>query len=296
MTFRLSARPLLAAFALTAVLAGCDASTDTPDAATATADTEDAALSVAGALALDGGGLLEDAAAGAALAGAPVASFSPPDGHPGFPVRPGCRPTRAFDAATSVYTLTFDCSRTSEGGRFSASFSRVATVQFLDAAGEPQAERAGATALNYDVLSGTSAFVTPRASHHLLSLTADFAVTDLDEDLVTVNGTYARAATDTLSGARGQRTLTHELALTLDDVRGPRGVRENWHRAVSGAITGTYHAVHTATARDGTTTTREITRTIAITLPAGGSETAEIAVDGRRFRADRRTGAVEEID
>ena len=37
--------------------------------------------------------------------------------------RPGCAPTRTFDAATFVYTLTSDCSRTSHGGRFSASFS-----------------------------------------------------------------------------------------------------------------------------------------------------------------------------
>ena len=296
MTSRLFPRSLAAALALTVVLAGCDAADTADTSATATVDTEDAVLTVASALALDGGGVLEDAAAGAALADiAPAALGSPPDGRPPFTPRPGCTPTRTFDAATFVYTLTQDCSRTSGGGRFSASFSRLATVRFLGADGQPQAERAGATALDFDILSGTSAFVTPRGSHRLLSLTADFSVTDLDRDTVTVNGTYNRAAADTLSGPRGQRTLAHELALTLADVRGPRGVRENWHRAVSGTITGTYHAIRTETRRDGTTTTREITRDIAITLPRGGSDLAEIAMGGRRFHADRRTGDVREL-
>ncbi len=296
MTSRLVSRSLAAALALTLVLAGCDAADPADTSADATVDTEDAVLTVASAIALDGGGVLEDAAAGAALAAfAPASLGSPPDGRPPFTPRPGCTPTRTFDEASFVYTLTQDCSRTSEGGRFSASFSRVATVQFLGAGGQPQAERAGATALNFDILSGASAFVTPRGSHRLLSLTADLAVTDLGQDLVTVNGTYNRAATDTLSGPRGTRTLAHEVALTLTDVRGPRGAPENWHRAVSGTITGTYHAVRTQTRRDGTTTTREITRDIAITLPRGGSDLAEITMGGRRFHADRRTGDVREI-
>ena len=73
-------------------------------------------------LALDGGGVLEDAASAVSIAGRPAASLNPPDGHPPFPTRPGCAPTRTFDASTFVYTLTSDCSRTS--GRVSASFQR----------------------------------------------------------------------------------------------------------------------------------------------------------------------------
>lgn len=294
MPFLSSARPLAAALALTFVLAGCDAaSSDGPDAAPATTDTEDTALSVAGAIALDGGGLLEDVAAGAAVA-APGTAARPPDGHPGFPIRPGCTPTRTFDDAAVLYTLTFNCTRTNEGAGFSAAFARVATVQFLGADGQPQPERDGATAVNFDILSGTTTVITPRRSHRLLRVAADFAVTDVGQDLVTVNGTYARAATDTLSGRRGERTLAYELALTLDDVRGPRGVRGDWHRAVSGSLSGTYHAVRTATGRDGDTTTREITRTISVVFGNGGM--AEIAVNGERFRADVLTGEVASIE
>ena len=296
MPFRLSTRPLVAAFALTVLLAGCDTAGSRADdrTADATADTEDAALTVAAALAYDGGGLLDDAAAGAALGAPAPATARPLDGHPPFLSRLGCQPTRTFDAATLVYTITSDCER--ESGRISASYSRVATARFLGADGQPQAERAGAAALDYDILSGTSAVVTPHGSHHLLSLAADFSVTALDQDLVQVSGTYRRAATDTLSGTRGERTFTHELALTLTDVRGPRGVREDWHRAVSGTITGTYHAVRTATGAGGPTREREVTREIDITLPSGGSDVAEIALGGRRFHADRRTGEVQEIN
>ncbi len=238
--------------------------------------------------------MLEDAAAAAAVAAPAAAALGSPDGHPAFPPRPGCAPTRTFDATTYLYTLTSDCHRDSQGGRFSATFSRVATARFFGVDGQPQAERAGAATLHYDILSGRSAFISPHASHHLTSLTGDFTVTGLDQDLVTVNGATSRAATDTLSGARGERTLTHELALTLTDVRGPRGIVENWHRAVSGTVAGTYHAVVTTTKPDGTTRTREVTRTVSVTL-ARGSDMAEIALDGQRFHADRRTGAVQEI-
>ena len=293
MSFRLSMRPLAAALAIAFVLAGCDSADGTDSSATA--DTEDAALTVASALALDGGGVLEDAAASAAVA-APEAANRAADGYPAFPSRPGCRPTRTFDEASFLYTIASDCERTSGGGLFSASFQRVATARFFSSDGQPQAERAGATMLHYDLLSGSSAFVTPHGSHHLLHLTGEFTVTDLDQNLVTINGTYSRAATDTLSGVRGERTYTHELALTLTDVRGPRGVVDNWRRAVSGSLSGTYHATRTATGSGGATSSREITRTVQITLPAGGSDVAEIAVDGRTFHADRRTGEVQEID
>ena len=292
MTLSSAPRPL-AALALLLLLAGCDAGTDTDTSATVQTDTEDAARNVAAALALDGGGVLEDAAAAAAVAAESAPGISPPDG---FPPRPGCTPARTFDAAAVLYTLTVDCSRTNNATGFSAAFARVATVQFLGAGGQPQPERQGATALAFDILSGTSTVTTPRRSHRLLSLTASFDVTDLGQDLVTVNGTSARAATDTLTTTRGgRRTLTHELDLTLTDVRGPRGVRADWHRAVSGTIAGTYHAVRTATGPGGATTTREVTRTFTVTL-GGGSDVAEIAVGGQTFRADRRTGEVSGIE
>lgn len=280
----------LAALTLVSVLAGCDAAQDATADATTTLDTEDAVQVVAQALALDAGGALEDAAAAVAAAGRSAGTA--PDGRPAVPGRPGCAPTRSFDAATFLYTLTSDCSRTS--GRFSASFQRVATLRFLGPDG-PQAERTGATALDFDVLSGTASVVTPRSAHRLTGLTAAFTVTTLDADLVTVTGTTTRATADSLGSPRGSRTTAATVALTLTDVRGPRGVEENWHRAVSGTVTGTYRATVTTTRRDGTAETREVSRDIAITLPRGGSDLAEIRLGDRLFHADRRTGAVREI-
>ena len=293
MTYRPASWPLLAALVFAAGLTGCDSSADAgTSGSSAMADTEDAALVVAQALALDGGGVLEDAAAAVSVAAASAAA-RPPDGHPAFPARPGCRPTRTFDAATLVYTLTSDCSRTN--GRLSATFARVATVRFLGAGGQPQAERAGATALDFDILSGSASLVAPRASHRVTALTADFAVTTLDQDLATVNGTTTRATADSLGGPRGSRTVVARTALRLTDVRGPRGVEEDWHRGVSGTITGTYAATVTTTRADGTSATREVARDIAITLPRGGSDVAEITLGGQRFHADRRTGSVREV-
>lgn len=295
MTSRLSLRLGALVLAAGLALSACDAAD--PDLANSdlespnrTAETEDAVLSVAAALALDSGGVLEDAAAavGASAGGSAGRSATP---------RPGCRPTTTFDAATLTYTFTTACTRGGESGRASAAFSRVATARFFGAGGAAQADRATATALDFDILSGTSTVVTPRGTHRLLSLAADLSVTDLGQDLVTVNGTYARSTADTLRARRrGEVTMRSDLALTLTDVRGPRGVEENWHRAVSGTLTGTYHAVRTATDENGETATRTIDRDIDVTLPRGGSDLAEISVGGRLFHADRRTGKVQEID
>lgn len=270
-------------------LSACDAvdSTDLSDA-----DLDDAAVIVASAIAVDAGGALEDAAAGASLAAPADAGAR----HAG-PARPGCDNERAFDEATGVWTVTIDCERGDPDGRFYASFERLSTYQFLDADGQPQQERAGAASLNYDVLSGSSLFQSPRGSHALESLAADLSVVALDDALVTVDGTMEREATDTLRGRRGVRTVDYSLDLTLDGVQGPRAVARRWRTAVAGTVTGRLQATITKTPTGGETTTTEVDETFEITFPrdGAGNRVAEFLLRGRRYRADVETGEIASV-
>lgn len=275
---------LLALGAAVLSLSACDAADAVSDD-----DLDDAAVVVASALALDGGGALEDAAAGASLA-AGVAG----GGRSAGPDRPGCDNSRTFDDATSTWTVTIDCERGDPSGRFYAAFDRLSTYQFLDAGGAPQRERAGAAALNYDVLSGSSRFQSPRGTHALTSIGVDFSIDALDSDLVTVNGTYQRAATDTLRGPRGERTVAYTLGLAFDDVRGPKSRLRPWHAAVAGTIVGTLQSTITRTPTGGPTVVSEVDRTFTVTFPDDGSgeRVAEIEIGRRRYRADVDTGEI----
>ncbi len=274
-----------------ALLAGCDAGTTDVDTSDATADTDAAALSIASAIALDGGGALDEMAV-AALATSPPDGGAPGPGHPGRPGdgRPGCPAERSYDDAAMLWTVVADCERSSPNGAFAASFSRTSTFQF-SAGGQPQRDPQTADALDYRILSGTSLLRSPMGSHRLTSLTAAFDVTDLDADLVTVNGTYARAGADTLRArGRGVRTAVYTLDLEATDIRGPRRVYERWRAAVSGTLSGHYVATMTVTPTGGATQTRTVDRTFTVTFPTGGE--AEIALGGRRYRADRSTGEI----
>lgn len=277
----------LPALALALALTGCDAADTGASSADIQADTEDAAVSIAAAVALDGGGALDEIAT-SVLGSVPAASLDGGDG-PGDG-RPGCTRDRSYDETAMLWTVTADCRRGSPDRRFFASFSRVSTFQFL-AAGQPQQAPAGADALAYDILSGETLIRTPQRVHRVTSLTADFDVTDLDMELATVNGTYQRSGADSLRVRRGERTVVYTLDLEATDVRGSRRTYENWRRAVSGTLTGHYVATITRTDRSGQTVTRDVDRTFTITFPTGNEE-AEIAIDGRRFRANRSTGEI----
>ena len=279
---------LSAFFAVALALSACDASGPAASDVTA-ADLDDAAVVVANALALDAGGVLEDAAAGASLA----ASADAVGRHPG-PDRRGCTNDRAFDPAAGLWTVAVDCERGRPGGPFSSTFARTSTYRFLGADGAPQRERAGAASVEYDVLSGSSLTRTPRRVHALTGLTSSLTVTALDGDLVSVSGSAQRAATDTLRGRRGERTLTYALDATLTDVRGPRSTARRWRNAVAGTVSGRLQATLTRTPTDGETTTVEIDEAFEVTFPTDGSgdRVAAFALGGRPYRADLDSGEV----
>ncbi|HYE94651.1 MAG TPA: hypothetical protein VD962_00450 [Rubricoccaceae bacterium] len=271
----------LVALALAITFAGCDNAGSDTDNASDAEETEAAAVVVANAIAVDGGGALNDAAG--------IASFGDGDALGGG--EPGCTVERSFDPATMTWTRTIDCERGDPDGAFYAAFSRTHELQFFND-GVPQQPAEGADSLHLVIVDGTGVRWNPVLYHELQDIGGDFAIGDLDEELVTVNGTYNRSALDSVRTRRAIRTVDYDLALTFDDVRGPRRVRHNWHRAVSGTLSGTYDATVTIQ-RAGSTQTREVHRTFTIVF-GGESDpgVATLRMGGQTYRVDLETGMV----
>jgi hypothetical protein len=269
------------------VLAGCDSAGG--DSAGDDLSNLEVAVAVANGLAVNSGGALE------AVAGAVDDGTNSQGG--------GCSVERTYDETTQTWTRIVACERGDPDERFYAQFGRTQTFQFFDAAGVPQQSPETAVSLDFAIVDGYGEVRTPWLHHELLDIGADLDIDDLQDELVTVNGTYDRSATDTLlvrrpgGPAAVRRTLIYDLDLALDDVRGPRRNYGHWGRPVSGTITGTIEGTVTFVRRDGSVVSRDFSRTFTIVF--GGqpdSDTASLQIGGETYRANLLTGEVEGVE
>jgi len=286
---------LLATILVAFAFAGCDNAdpiTGTGGDDANISSTEDAAVSIANALSLEGGGALDIAASASELVVTSSSSSSFGGDH--FP--DGCVFERSYNEATFTWTRFIECEHGNPGGLFYALFSRTATYQFLDG-DTPVQYPEEADAVNLDIIDGEGIRIAPGFSHKLLDIGADLNVANIHRELVTVNGTYDRAATDTLYTRNAERTLTYDLALNFIDVQGPARDRHNWRNAVSGTLEGVYHAVITFMRGDAYEEV-EIWKEFTIVFGEGDGDVRDalITIDGRTFRADIETGQVQGVD
>ena len=291
---KLSSSALLLALLLP--LAACDASGDTVDLDDA--DVE-AVATVASALAVETGGVLDDAAF--ALGGDAYAQAKGP-GHAGHGHQPGdragaCEASSVYDAETGTVTRTATCER--ERGPFSHTSSRIVAAQFVDADGAALPGPDGAVSVTFDVIQGVALSTSPRGTREITETTGSGTIADLDTDEVTVDAVGSRSGAYTVTRRNGaMREADYTVTLDLDGVTGPtpRGLDViayigRWRRATGGTASGTYSAVVTTTRADGTVRTQTIERAFEVTFPTdGGDPTVEM--DGRRQTLDLGSGAV----
>jgi hypothetical protein len=278
-------RAVLALVLPAALLAGCDSAGG--DDATDTVSNLEVAVAVANGMAVNSGGALEALAAG--LEG-------DENSH-------GCTVERSYDETTQTWTRTIDCERGDPDSRFFARFGRTQTFRFFDESGTPQQFPDDAASLDFAIVDGYGEVVTPWLHHELLDIGASFDIDDLQDSLVTVNGTYDRSATDSLFVRRPdgppavRKSVIYDLSLELDDVRGPRHRYGEWGRPVSGTVTGLIEGTVTFTRRDGTVVTRDFSRSFTIVF--GGqplADTARIRIGSDEFVANMLTGQVEGVE
>lgn len=290
----------LALLAATLVFAaGCDTADVevTGDPVAPLQITEDAAGAVANAVGVAPGGLLNEIADALVALGPNTRSDE----------RAPCERDRTWSAEIERWIRTIECQRGDPAGEFYARFSRIHHFGFFDAAGGAHQRPAVATKMTVDLVDGAGVRRTPRMHHVLLDIGAAFEIDGIHAERVTVNGSYTRAATDTLRAELRSRTITYELSLHVDDVVGPRramnawtqdpagigGLHRRWANSVSGTITGEISGVITMTTPEGTRT-RDFHRSFSITFGEGGAGNARLSFGGvaRSFVIDLLTGTV----
>lgn len=249
-------------------LVGCDTTDANLDSADADA-TEDAAESVVIALSEETGGMADQLNDAIAVAnGASKTAEGPVEW--------------TYDETRQLWVGTLDMSRTGEGGR-TGEIHRVYERQFLDD-GTPQQDRDGADTIIFRIIEGSGGFTGPNVTHTLESLTGEWTITDIDTDVLSIVGSYAREGLDEVNRNNVSRTLDHEMTANVD-VTVPK---DQTARAATGTATGTYHALRTAI-RNGQERTTEIDITFTATFDNGE---VTIETSGERFFGNLRLGVL----
>lgn len=256
--------------------------------------TEDAAESIASALGADNGGAIDQVSDVLELAGT-AGLQKPAEVLLGKYSEPSAIASvdTSYDPVTGTWTLLLQRERGNPNGVPYAEISRTYTYQFLNQNGQPQKYwRVGADTaytIVFNIVEGTGTHRTRRLSQQLTGLSGSFTATGVNTRLVTINGTYARSAVDTLTTRNAVRTLDHALSLTFTNVQGPRGSRLDLSRKISGTVSGTYTAKVTFQRGDSYRETN-INRTFTIVL---GNGKASINVGGQSFAGDLTSGELQ---
>jgi len=208
--------------------------------------TNDAAVSLSGALSINNGGLLDQVAD----------LLNTPTDNGVLAKEIGSDPntvstvTKTYDSTKGWWTVNVD--RTKSGLVWSSHYTRVYMHQFLNSTGQFQKKYVdnGDTAytVNHKIISGTGEFNNLWLSHKLTALSCIWVGTGTNTSTVTINTSspYTRSAIDTIFGANGGvRSLDHTLTVNFINVTGPRGTGLDWYLKTSGTLTGHYHAVVT---------------------------------------------------
>lgn len=200
---------------------------------------------------------------------------------------------KTYDEAQGRWNIHIERERGSVGNIPYAFVSRDYILQYLNA--ENQAQRyyisTGDTArtIHFQVVQGQGSHITRRLSQQLNELNADWTLTNAHLDVVTVNGTYYRAAVDTIRTFLRMRTSDHNLQLNVANLSLPRGSSPSLINAISGTVTGHFHADVTFTS--GTSYSEGvIDRDINIVI---GEGKANIGIAGKTYRSDLLIGELE---
>lgn len=281
---------LLSLLTLIALLAGCSEDPASPGATTPTVTADkDAAEAVAADIGADDGGLTDQ------LTDLSISL----DGLGSLKALQGMTPmngfaSREYDPETGTWTVTIDRERGDPEGTPYASIERMYTLRFLNDAGEPMEFRVvdgdTASAVEFAIVSGSGLHRTRRLEQHLDELTGAFLVTGVDTDLVTVNGSYHRAAGNRLETPVFSRTLDGVLDVSLIDVTMPRAARHDHASAISGTIEGTFVADITIE-RGEEYVERHIEREFSIVL---GDGEGAMTMNGRLYRMNLHLGELDD--
>lgn len=277
--FKIGGNLLLASIFMIAV--GCDTGTS-PDEELDGSAKADAAESIAVLQGEESGGLMEEVQS--------VFESAQVGGVDGSGKTSDFFYSREYDDSTGVWTVTRILELGDPDAERYLYHSRIFEVQFRDSLGTPQKfyNTGGELAeeIELTIVEGEGTLITPHLKAERVSVSGNFVATDADEEIITVNGSYAHSGMHTLENENAKRTLDFEMSANIIDLRGPRGSRRDLSQKVSGTVEGEYHALATFQRGDAYSET-EIDVSFTIVIEEGE---ASITIEGDRFESDLLTG------
>ena len=254
-------------------IAGCDKSTD--PVADNSILYEDAAEAISAAVGDESGGVTENFA-DVMIAGGSGSFVS------AMPVTDGADLVTAgiplYDSLTGFWSVSVNRSfetilaQRSITREYRYQFQKNGTMQKNFVTGTDTA-----TTLKFKIVSGTGYFRGPRVMHKLIRMSGAWTSNNINKDTVTItlDSTYVRSGVDTITTRSMVRTHTGTMTLTDVNVKAPRfrpllytTWRGNFHRAISGTISGNYTALITFQRGDAYKE-RSINRDFTITVGEG---------------------------
>jgi hypothetical protein len=275
------------------LITGCDKSTE-PE----TADSivyEDAAESISAAMGDESGGATESFADVMIAGGGGSMGTAAPMMDGADLVSAG---TPVYDSITGWWSVSVNRSRDNNlvqrsiTREYRYQFSKNSIIQKQYITGNDTA-----TTLKFRIVSGTGFFVGPRVSHALTQLKGAWTSSNINKDTVTItlDSTYVRSGTDTITTRNMKRTHTSTTTITAVNVKAPRyrpllsaSWRNNFANAISGTISGHYTAAITFQ-RGDLYRERTIDRDFTITV-GGGTGTLSINGNKGNFSIDIQNG------
>jgi hypothetical protein len=202
---------------------------------------------------------------------------------------------KTFNSINGTWTIHLERERGNPGETPYAVMTRDYTLQYLDSAGIPQqyyiTTDDTARTVNFSIKGGTGQHVTRRISQQLNAISGSWTVTNAHLPLVTINGSYTRAAVDTITGWNRTRISDHTLNLTFTDIVAPRGYQSAYpyfYQAVSGNMSGTFDADITFIQGDAYNET-SVHRSFSIDF---GNGSGDIQIGSEHYRANLYSGEI----
>lgn len=243
---------------------------------------EDVSESVAGSIAADNGGIIDELGDITELA-QESAEFT-------LALKPEVAALPVYDSITGTWTLEINKERGYPNGQHYARYTRTYTYQYRNQDGEPQREwRVGqdtARSIHITVVDGNGYCRTLRLGGYQTQVLAQWVAQGANTDTLSISGACQRSGVDTLKSHQAVRTLAYQLAMQFSNLRCLRGAGSDAAGEVRGDLAANFTAAVTFMSGPAYGDTN-VVRTMAIEMNQGE---AQISVNGQSYSGDLATG------
>ena len=192
-----------------------------------------------------------------------------------------------YDDVTGTWTVDITREGTSPNGERSISYQRSYEYQFLNADGQPQqffnTDSTLARTIIFRIISGSGQYSSPQVESGLNSLTADWTVSNADEDVFTVTGSYQRSASSTIERALITRTMDYNMVINQFELNVPRG---GALRDFTGTLSADYEAMRNTNVENSE---RDVEVSVSVDITIDDNQVI-IDIDRDRFVSTLDTG------